>query len=124
MNFLNSVLETLKKFWYFFVILALTGLVLFVSFVENAKIQSLTNLIKTTSENYKKQFDALQELTNKRLEEDQRIIQEYQERIQQIERKRAAELAKVNAKKIQVVDQLKNKSTEELAQKMKDEFKL
>lgn len=124
MSFLNSLLETLKKFWYFLAILALTGLVLFVGFVENAKIQTLTNLIKTTSENYKKQFDVLQELTNKRLEEDQRIIQEYEARIQQIERKRAAELAKVNARKIQVVDQLKNKSAQELAQKMKDEFKL
>jgi 23S rRNA pseudoU1915 N3-methylase RlmH len=99
-------------------------LVLFVSFVENSKIQTLTNLIKTTSDNYKKQFDAMQELNNKRLEEDKKIIETYEERIQQIEKKRAADLAKVNAKKIQVVDELKNKSTEELAQKMKDEFKL
>lgn len=124
MKFLNSLLETLKKFWYFIVILFLTGLVLFVSFVENAKIQTLTNLIKTTSDNYKKQFDAMQELNNKRLEEDKKIIETYEERIQQIEKKRTADLAKVNAKKIQVVDELKNKSTEELAQKMKDEFKL
>jgi preprotein translocase subunit SecF len=124
MKFLNSVLESLKKFWYFFVILALTILVLFVGFVENSKMAGLVNAIKDIIGNYKKQVKTIDKLADKKAEKDKQVTQTYEERSKQIQEKRDSELAKVNAKKIEIVKELKDKSSEELAEKMKQEFKL
>jgi len=124
MKFLNSLLETLKKFWYFFVILALTVLVLVVGFVENSKMTGLTNSIKDIIGNYKKQVKTIDKLGDKKAVSDKETVQTYIDREKELQAEREAALAKVNAKKIKVVEELKDKPTDELAKKMKDEFKL
>ena len=124
MKFLNSLLETLKKFWYFFVILALTVLVLVVGFVENSKMTGLTNSIKDIIGNYKKQVKTIDKLGDKKAASDKETVQTYIDREKELQAEREAALAKVNAKKIKVVEELKDQSADELAKKMKDEFKL
>ena len=124
MKFLNSLLETLKKFWYFFVILALTVLALVVGFIENSKMAGLTNSIKDIIGSYKKQVKTIDKLADKKSIKDKETVQTYEDREKQIQAEREAALAKVNAKKIKVVEELKDDSTQELAKKLKDEFKL
>lgn len=124
MKFLNSVLETLKKFWYFFAILALTILVIFVGFVENSKMAGLVNAIKDVIQNYKKQVKTIDKLADKKAKSDKEVVQTYEERAKEIQEKRDTDLAKVNATKIKIVEELKDKSAEDLAKKMKEEFKL
>jgi DNA-binding ferritin-like protein len=124
MKFLNSLLETLKKFWYFFVILALTALVLVVGFIENSKMTGLTNSIKDIIGNYKKQVKTIDKLGDKKAASDKETVQTYIDREKELQAEREAALAKINAKKIKVVEELKDKPTDELAKKMKDEFKL
>jgi hypothetical protein len=124
MKFLNSLLETLKKFWYFFVILALTVLVLVVGFIENSKMAGLANSIKDIIVSYKKQVKTIDKLADKKSSSDKEVVQTYEDREKQIQAEREVALAKVNAKKIKVVEELKDDSTQELAKKLKDEFKL
>lgn len=124
MKFLNSLLETLKKFWYFFVILALTTLVLVVGFIENSKLVGLTNVIKDIIAGYKKQVVTIDKLADKKSSKDKESIQTLEDKEKEIRAQREAALAKVNAKKIKLQEELKDSSTEELAKKMKDEFKL
>ena len=124
MKFLNSLLETLKKFWYFFAILALTVLVLVVGFIENSKLAGLTNSIKDIIASYKKQVKTIDKLSDKKAASDKETVQTYIDREKEIQTQRDAELAKVNARKIKVTEELKDKPADELAKKMKDEFKL
>jgi long-subunit acyl-CoA synthetase (AMP-forming) len=124
MKFLNSALEMIKKYWYLFLILLLTGLVLVVGFVENSKMAGLVNAVKDIIENYKKQVKTVDKLASKKSSKDKKVIQTYEERAKQIQEKRDTDLSKVNAKKLEVVQELKDKSTDELAQKLKEEFKL
>lgn len=124
MKFLNSVLETIKKYWYILAITALTVLVLVVSFVENSKLAGLVRVLKNTAENYKKQVNTIDKLSDKKSKKDKEATKTYEEIAKEIQEKRDADLAKVNAKKIQLVEEIKDKSAEELAEKMKEEFKL
>jgi cell shape-determining protein MreC len=124
MKFLNSMLEAIKKYWYMFVILGLTVLVISVSFVENTKIAQLVRTLKDTAENYKKRVDTVEELADDKTKKDKETIKTYEERAKQIQEKREKDLSKVNARKLQIVQELKDKSAEELAKKMKEEFKL
>jgi long-subunit acyl-CoA synthetase (AMP-forming) len=124
MKFLNSALEMIKKYWYLFLILLLTGLVLVVGFVENSKMAGLVNVVKDIIENYKKQVKTVDKLASKKSSKDKKVVQTYEERAKQIQEKRDSDLAKVNAKKLEVVEELKDKSTDELAKKLKEEFKL
>jgi len=124
MKFLNSVFETIKKYWYLLVILALTVMVIGVSFVENSKLASLVRVLKDTAENYRKRVDTIDNLSEKKTKKDKKVAKNYEEKVQQIKEKRDSELAKVNTTKIKVVEELKDKTAEELAAKMKEEFKL
>jgi hypothetical protein len=124
MKILNSMLEAIKKYWYMFVILGLTVLVISVSFVENTKIAQLVRTLKDTAENYKKRVDTVEELADDKTKKDKETIKTYEERAKQIQEKREKDLSKVNARKLQIVEELKDKSAEELAKKMKEEFKL
>lgn len=124
MKFLESVFETIKKYWYLFVILALTVMVISVSFVENSKLASLVRVLKDTAQNYRKRVDTIDNLVDKKTKRDKQVTKTYEEKAKEIQEKREEDLAKVNAKKIQVVEQLKDKSAEELAEKLKQEFKL
>jgi cell division protein FtsX len=124
MKFLNSILETVKKYWYLLIISALTIMVIAVGFIENSKMAGLVNAVKDIVQNYKKQVKTIDTLANKKAKEDQKVTKTYEERTKEIQDKRDAELSKVNAKKIEVVKELKDKSAEELAKKMKEEFKL
>lgn len=124
MKFLNSMLEAIKKYWYMFVILGLTVLVISVSFVENTKIAQLVRTLKDTAENYKKRVDTVEELADDKTKKDKETIKTYEERAKEIQEKREKDLSKVNARKLQIVEELKDKSAEELAKKMKEEFKL
>jgi cell division protein FtsX len=124
MKFLNSILETIKKYWYILLITALTVVVIVVSFVENSKLAGLVRTLKQTADSYKKQVDVIDKLADKKAKKDKQATKTYEEAVKQIQEKRDADLAKVNAKKIEVVQELKDKSAEELAQKMKEEFKL
>jgi F0F1-type ATP synthase membrane subunit b/b' len=124
MKILNSILETLKKFWYFFAILSLTALVLVVGFIENSKIAGLANSIKDIIGSYKNQIKKIDRLADERSSKDRQTLQTYEDREKELKAQREAALAKVNAKKIKVVEELKDESTEEIAKKMKEEFKL
>ena len=124
MKFLNSVLETIKKYWYILAIAALTLLVLIVSFLENSKLAGLVRLLNNTSDNYKKQVETIDKLADKKSKKDKQATKSYEDKAKEIQAKREADLAKVNAKKIELVEELKDKSTEELANKLKEEFKL
>lgn len=124
MKSVNSVLETIKKYWYLLLIFALTALVLVVGFIENSKMAGLVNAIKDIVQNYKKQVKTIDKLANKKAAKDKQVVKTYQETQQEIEEKRNAELAKVNATKIKMTNELKDKTTQELADKMKEEFKL
>ena len=95
MKFLNSLLETLKKFWYFFAILALTALVLVVGFVENSKLAGLTNSIKDIITSYKKQVKTMDKLGDKKAASDKETVQTYIDREKEIQTQRDAELAKI-----------------------------
>jgi cell shape-determining protein MreC len=124
MKFLNSIFEAIKKYWYMFVILGLTVLVISVSFVENTKIAQLVRTLKDTAENYKKRVDTIDDLADDKIKKDKQVIKTYEERAKEIQEKREKDLSKVNARKLQIVEELKDKSAEELAKKMKEEFKL
>lgn len=124
MKILEKVFETIKKYWYLFVILALTVMVISVSFVENSKLASLVRVLKDTAQNYRKRVDTIDNLSDKKTKKDKQVTKTYEEKAKEIQEKREEDLAKVNAKKIQVVAELKDKSAEELAQKLKEEFKL
>lgn len=121
---MKKILDTIQKYWYLFVILCLTVLVIGISFVENTKIAQLVRILKDTAENYKKQVKTIDKLADKKANKDKEVTKTYEEKAKEIQQKREEDLAKVNAKKIQVVEELKDKSAEELAKKMKDEFKL
>lgn len=124
MKFINSVLETIKKYWYLLLILALTSLVLVVGFIENSKLAGMTNTIKDIIASYKKQVQTVDKLADRRSKKDKEAEKTREEREKEIQEKRDADLAKVKAKKIQIVDELKDKSADDLANKMKEEFKL
>lgn len=124
MKFLNSILETFKKFWYLFVMLGLTILVIVVGFIDNSKMAGVTNAIKDIIASYKDQVKTIDKLADKRSSKDKQEFQTYEERAKDLQDKRDADLAKVNAKKIQMVEELKDESADELAKKMKEEFKL
>lgn len=124
MKFLNSIFETIKKYWYLLVIVALTAMVIGVSFIENSKLASLVRVLKDTAQNYRKRVDTIDNLAEKKTKKDKKVTKTYEEKVKQIQEKREEDLAKVNAKKIQVVEELKDNSAEELAKKMKEEFKL
>lgn len=124
MKSVNSVLETIKKYWYLLLIFALTALVLVVGFIENSKMAGLVNAIKDIVQNYKKQVKTIDKLADKKAAKDKQVVKTYQETQQEIEEKRNAALAKVNATKIKMTNELKDKTTQELADKMKEEFKL
>jgi Sec-independent protein translocase protein TatA len=124
MKFLNSVFETIKKYWYLFAIGLLTAIVIIVSFVENSKLANLVRLLKHTAEDYRKQVETIDKLADKKSKKDKQATMTYEEKAKLIEQKRQEELAKVNAKKIQVAEDLKDKSADELANKLKEEFKL
>lgn len=124
MKILEKVFETIKKYWYLLVILALTVMVILVSFVENSKLASLVRVLKDTAQNYRKRVDTIDNLSDKKTKKDKQVTKTYEEKAKEIQEKREEDLAKVNAKKIQVVEKLKDKSAEELAQKLKEEFKL
>jgi biopolymer transport protein ExbB/TolQ len=121
---MKKILNTIQKYWYLFVILCLTGLVIGVGFVENTKIAQLVRTLKDTAENYKKQVKTIDKLADKKAKKDKQIAKNYEEKAKQIQEKREQDLAKVNAKKLEVVEELKDNSAEELAKKMKEEFKL
>jgi cell shape-determining protein MreC len=124
MKFLNLLFETFKKYWYMFIILGLTVLVISVSFVENTKIAQLVRTLKDTAENYKKRVDTIDNLSDNKTKKDKKATKTYEEIRKEIEQKREEDLAKVNARKLQIVEELKDKTAEELAKKMKEEFKL
>lgn len=124
MKFLNSIFETVKKYWYLLVILALTVMVIGVSFVENSKLASLVRVLKDTAQNYRKRVDTIDNLSEKKTKKDKQVTKTYEQKAKEIQEKREEDLAKVNAKKLEVVEQLKDNSAEELAKKMKEEFKL
>jgi F0F1-type ATP synthase membrane subunit b/b' len=124
MKFLNSLFETFKKYWYMFVILSLTVLVISVSFIENTKIAQLVRTLKDTAGNYKKRVDTIDKLADNKTKKDKKANKTYEEIRKEIEQKREEDLAKVNARKLQIVEELKDKTAEELAKKMKEEFKL
>lgn len=124
MKFLNSLFETFKKYWYMFIILGLTVLVISVSFVENSKLAGLVRTMKEVIQGYKNQVKTIDKLADKKSTKDKKVIKTYEEMQKEIEEKRKADLAKVNATKIQIVEELKDKSTDDLAKKMKEEFKL
>lgn len=124
MKFLNSILETVKKYWYLLLILALTGLVLVVGFIENSKMAGVTNAIKDIISSYKKQVQTVDKLADKRSVKDKNAEKTREQKEKEIQQKRDAELARVNAKKFEVVKELKDESTDKLAEKLKEEFKL
>jgi hypothetical protein len=124
MKFLNSILETFKKYWYLLAILSLTGLVLIVGFIENSKMAGVTNAIKDIIASYKKQVKTVDKLADKRSKKDKQLEKVREEREREIQEKRDADLAKVNAKKLQIAEELKEQPVDELAKKMKEEFKL
>jgi len=124
MKILETIFETVKKYWYLFVILALTVMVISVSFVENSKLASLVRILKDTAQNYRKRVDTIDNLSDKKIKKDKQVTKTYEQKAKEIQEKREEDLAKVNAKKLQVVEELKDKSAEELAKKMKEEFKL
>jgi F0F1-type ATP synthase membrane subunit b/b' len=121
---LDKILKTIKKYWYMFAILALTIFVLFVSFAENAKVAGLTNMIKKVTDGYKKQFDKIEELNDKKTEKDKKTITEAEKNAEEIEAKKQQEIQKALEDKQKSIDELKKKTAQELADKMKDEFKL
>jgi len=124
MTFLNSLFETIKKYWHMFVIFGLTVLVLVVGFVENSKLAGFVRFIDSTIKSYKTQVKTIDKLADRRATDDQKATQTYQERAKEIEERRENELSKVNVKKIKNIEKLKDGSTEELAKKLKEEFKL
>lgn len=124
MKFLNSIFETIKKYWYLLVILALTAMVIGVSFVENSKLASLVRVLKDTAQNYRKRVDTIDNLVEKKAKKDKQVAKTYEQKAKEIQEKREEDLAKVNAKKLEIVEKLKDNSAEELAKKMKEEFKL
>ena len=124
MKFLNSSLETIKKYWYLLIIFVLTILVLMVTFLENSKMAGVVNVVKNIVATYKKQIKTIDNLADKKIAKDKKATQTYEERSKEIQEKRDADLIKVNAKKIQIVEELKDKPADDLAKKMKEEFKL
>jgi hypothetical protein len=124
MKFLNSVLETIKKYWYLLAILSLTALVLIVGFIENSKMAGVTDAIKDIIASYKKQVKTVDKLADKRSKKDKQVEKLREEREKEIQEKRDSDLAKVNAKKLQIVEELKEQPVDELAKKLKEEFKL
>lgn len=124
MKFLNSSLETIKKYWYLLVIFVLTIMVLMVTFLENSKMAGVVNVVKDMITNYKKQIKTIDKLADKKANKDKKVLQTYEETAKQIQEKRDIDLEKVNAKKIQLVEDLKDESADQLAKKMKEEFKL
>lgn len=124
MKFLNSVLETVKKYWYLFLISFLTVVVIVVGFIENSRMAGLVNVVKDIVQNYKKQVKTIDKLSEKKVIDDKKVAQTYEQKSKEIQQKRDEELAKVQAKKIKVVEELKDQSADELAKKMKEEFKL
>ena len=107
-----------------FAIFGLTGVVIAVSFVENAKVAGLTNMIKKLADSYKKQFDKLETLNDKKIEKDKNAISKAEKKAAQIEQKKEEQMQKVIQDKQKTVDVLKDKTAEELADKLKKEFKL
>lgn len=124
MKFLNSVLQTIKKYWYLLVIFCLTAMVLVVGFIENSKLAGVTNVIKDIIASYKKQVKIVDNLADKRASKDHQAEKTREEREKEIQEKRDADLAKVNVKKLQIVKELKDQPSDDLAKKMKEEFKL
>lgn len=121
---IDKMLKTIKKYWYMFAIFGLTGIVIAVSFVENAKVAGLTNMIKKLADSYKKQFDKLETLNDKKIEKDKNAISKAEKKTAQIEQKKEEQMQKVIQDKQKTVDVLKDKTAEELADKLKKEFKL
>lgn len=121
---IDKIFKTIKKYWYMFVILGLTGLVIAVSFVENAKVAGLTNMIKKLADGYKKQFDKLEALNDKKTQKDKSIISKAEKKAKQIEMKKEEQMKKVLEDKQKTINTLKDKTSQELADKLKEEFKL
>lgn len=121
---IDKIFKTIKKYWYMFVVLGLTGLVIVVSFVENAKVAGLTNMIKKLADGYKKQFDKLETLNDKKTEKDKNIVSKAEKKVKQIELKKEQQIKKILEDKQKTIDTLKDKTAQELADKMKEEFKL
>ena len=124
MKLLNTILETAKKYWYIAIILVLTLAVVVVSFSDNAKLAGLAKTIKLVADNYRKQINTLDILSDAKTEKDKELSSVYEKNISEIEKAREVNLKKISVTKTKTVKKLKDKSADELAQTMKEEFKL
>jgi ABC-type amino acid transport substrate-binding protein len=124
MKFINSALETIKKFWYMFAIVALTGVVLLVGFLENSKVAGISKFVRSLADSYRKQMNAVENLSDKKEIKDKQAKKNLDDKIKKIDDKKEKDLKKIEEDKIKTVEVLKDTSTEELAKKMKEEFKL
>lgn len=124
MKLLNTILETAKKYWYIAIILVLTLAVVVVSFTDNAKLAGLAKTIKLVADNYRKQINTMDILSDAKTEKDKELSSVYEKNISEIEKAREVNLKKISVTKTKTVKKLKDKSADELAQTMKEEFKL
>ena len=124
MKLLNTILETAKKYWYIAIILVLTLAVVVVSFSDKAKLAGLAKTIKLVADNYRKQINTLDILSDAKTEKDKELSSVYEKNISEIEKAREVNLKKISVTKTKTVKKLKDKSADELAQTMKEEFKL
>ena len=124
MKLLNTILETAKKYWYIAIILVLTLAVVVVSFTDNAKLAGLAKTIKLVADNYRKQINTMDILSDAKTEKDKELSSVYEKNISEIEKAREVNLKKISVTKTKTVKKLKDKSADELAQTIKEEFKL
>lgn len=120
----DNIMKKIKKYWYMVLIFLLTALVIVVSFIENAKVAGLTNVIKKIADSYRKQFDKLETLNDKKIKKDKEVISKSEKKAVEIELKKEKQLEEIIANKQKQVEVLKDESAEELAKKLKEEFKL
>jgi DNA anti-recombination protein RmuC len=121
---IDKIMLTIKKYWYMFAILVLTGVVIAVSFVENSKVAGIAGMLKNLTDGHKKQFDKLDKLAEQKGEKDKKVIKTSEAKLKEIENKKEEQMAKVLEEKQKTVESLKKESTEDLAKKLKEEFKL
>ena len=123
-GFFNTVLNTIKRNWYLFVIAALGVVIFGMTYVHGGKLSGLINSLGTLSDNYRKQVKTIDKLSEKKSANDKKVIKDNKKSLKEIEGKEKENLENVEKEKQKTIDNLKKKKSKELAKKVKDEFKL
>ena len=119
-----NILETIKKYWYIFLIGMLGIGIVAVSVFYKGSSNQLIEAFETIRKSYKKQIEVIEEINDKENNLKEKNNKEKTKQIEKIKLNKEKELSKAELEKQKRVEEIKSQGSEKIAKDMKDRFKL